>query len=211
MTMRFKYFVMIFAAIAIVAGCANEQPGNAKLEDGDWSNKLMSWSKMPEMAIDLNHDYTAAFHTSKGDFVIKLFADEAPLTVNNFVFLANEGYYNGTTFHRVVESYMIVGGDRESKGVRSPGYVIPDELNTGMKYEEGIIAMGNSGTPNSGGGQFFICTGPDAANLNKEPTYSIFGRVISGMDVVKAIAGAPVKDNVPVEPIVIESIVIHEL
>lgn len=193
----------------IVSGCGSKAPAGQSSNDA--GSKTAAWSKMPEMAIDLNHDYTASIRTSKGDFVIRLYADEAPLTVNNFVFLAREGYYDGLTFNRIVENYMVLTEEPNRKGTAGPGYVIPDELNTGLKYEEGIIAMANKGTPNSGGGQFFICTGDKALNLNQEPIYSIFGKVISGMDIVQAIADMPVKNNEPIEQIVIESIVIHEL
>lgn len=199
--------VIMIAAMALIAGCGGN---NKSGEDAGHEGKPISWSKMPEMAIDLNKSYTATVVTSKGQFTIKLFANEAPVTVNNFVFLAKERFYDGLTFHRVIESYMILGGDPKADGTGTPGYTIPAELDTDLKYEPGIVAMMNTGDPDTGGSQFFICTGDDAANLNQAPNYSIFGKVEGGMDVVRQIAKTPVKDSKPTETIIIESITIRE-
>ncbi|MGM0882695.1 MAG: peptidylprolyl isomerase [Bacillota bacterium] len=208
---RFHFFVALMAVVMLTAGCGTK--GDARLTAGnsaEASVKTMSWDKMPEMTIDLNKSYIAKFQTTKGDFTVKLFANEAPVTVNNFVFLARAGFYEGLSFHRIIESFMIQTGDPKGNGTGTPGYSIPDELSTELKYEEGIVAMANASEPNSGGSQFFICTGPDAANLNREPNYSIFGKVESGMDVVQAISKTPIKNNVPTEKIVIKLIVIAE-
>ncbi|RCW50985.1 peptidylprolyl isomerase [Paenibacillus prosopidis] len=208
---RFHFFVALIAVVMLTAGCGTK--GDARLTAGNGAEasvKTMSWDKMPEMTIDLNKSYIAKFQTTKGDFTVKLFANEAPVTVNNFVFLARAGFYEGLSFHRIIESFMIQTGDPKGNGTGTPGYSIPDELSKELKYEEGIVAMANASEPNSGGSQFFICTGPDAANLNREPNYSIFGKVESGMDVVQAISKTPIKNNVPTEKIVINSIVIAE-
>jgi cyclophilin family peptidyl-prolyl cis-trans isomerase len=178
----------------------------------------LTWSAPPEMAIDPSKQYEAVFETSEGSFTLELFAADAPGTVNNFVFLSRQHYYDGVTFHRIIETFMIQGGDPTGKGSGGPGYTIKDELNGPHKYEPGIVAMANSG-PDSGGSQFFICTGEDSRNLNSYPDYAIFGKVSSGMDIVTKIAKAPVVMNPgspdrspskPEQPIVINSIEIKE-
>ncbi|MFF2479448.1 peptidylprolyl isomerase [Paenibacillus sp. NPDC058071] len=200
---RLTVVAMLLAAAALIAGCGK---GSASSEH----HKTMKWDKMPEMTINLDKSYTAAFTTSKGDFTVKLLAEESPVAVNNFVFLVREGFYDGLTFHRVIESYMIQGGDPQGNGTGSPGYKIPDELDPDLKYETGIVAMANAGQPNTGGSQFFIGTGKDVGNLNQNPVYTIFGKVQDGMDTVLAIAKTPVKNTTPIEPVIIEKIVIQE-
>ncbi|MFC4809492.1 peptidylprolyl isomerase [Paenibacillus sp. GCM10023250] len=187
-------------------GASNAETGQPK-----------QWSEKPKMAIDPSKSYSATFSTNKGDFTIELYAKDAPETVNNFVFLSKEKFYDGVKFHRIIQSFMIQSGDPTGTGAGGPGYTIPDELNKGYKYEEGVIAMANTGQPNSGGSQFFICTGADAVNLNSMPNYTIFGKVTSGMDVVKAIAATPVTSNpatgeesAPTEDVTIQSISISE-
>ncbi|MWC28168.1 peptidylprolyl isomerase [Paenibacillus sp. MMS18-CY102] len=172
-------------------------------------------SKMPEMEIDPNKTYSAEFHTSKGDFSIDLFASDAPTTVNNFVYLAKQKFYDGVLFHRIIESFMIQTGDPTGTGSGGPGYNIPDELGSDHKYGLGTVAMANSGSPDSGGSQFFICTGPDCANLNLQPNYTIFGQVTEGMEAVLAIAKSPIIEDgeynsKPKEKITINSIDIKE-
>ncbi|MDQ0058047.1 peptidylprolyl isomerase [Paenibacillus harenae] len=206
MKASFAGLIVLLAAALTLAGCGGKSD-TGKVGD---TQKTMSWDKMPEMTIDLNKEYSATFVTSKGNFTVKLFANEAPVTVNNFIFLVNERFYEGLSFHRIIESYMIMAGDPKGDGTGTPGYTIPDELDTDLKYEPGVLAMMNASAPNTGGSQFFICTGDDAANLNQAPNYSIFGKVASGMDVVQAIAKTPVKDSKPADTIVIESIAIHE-
>lgn len=174
-----------------------------------------SWSSPPEMKIDPNKSYRATVTTSKGTFTIELFAKDAPKTVNNFVFLSKEGFYNDVTFHRIIQSFMIQTGDPLGNGTGGPGYKFEDELNTPYQYEPGIVAMANSGK-NTNGSQFFICTGEDSKNLNRQPNYTIFGKVIEGMDVVQKIAATPVKQgnepspSVPTEKVTIQSITITE-
>lgn len=193
--------IIILTAVAVLlSGCG---------KSGDSSQQ--KWDKMPEMAIDLNKQYSAKFTTSKGDFTVKLYAAESPVTVNNFVFLARNGYYDGLTFNSIIEAFMIQGGDPKGNGTGNPGYSIPDEFDTSIKFEPGVVAMMNSGKPNSGGSQFFICTGPDSVNLNQTPTYSIFGKVDSGMDTVLAIAKSPVNEkHVPKEKVIINTVTILE-
>lgn len=148
----------------------------------------------PAQVLDEDVGYTATFTTSCGDIVIELLADPAPETVNSFVFLAEEGYFDGTRIHRLDESIDVIqGGDPTGTGTGSPGYTIPDELTGNESYEPGTLAMANSG-PDSGGSQFFLITGPDGHNLDANPAYTIFGRVIEGMAVARRIQGLEIQD-----------------
>lgn len=174
----------------------------------------------PEVTNTMNR--TATFNTNKGTIVLELFEDKMPITTANFIKLAEEGYYNGTKFHRVIDGFMIQGGDSNTKGdnVNSygkggPGYTIQDEFVTDplLSNVRGTIAMANTGQPNSGGSQFFINTVDNLGlDWDKDPSSSkhpVFGRVIDGMDVVDAISGVAVGPlDLPVEPVVIESITI---
>ncbi|MCZ8513095.1 peptidylprolyl isomerase [Paenibacillus filicis] len=173
-----------------------------------------SWSKPPEMKIDQNKTYQATVTTSKGTFTIDLFPKDAPMTVNNFVFLSKEGFYNNLTFHRIIKTFMVQAGDPNGNGTGGPGYQFADELKTTHPYEPGIVAMANAG-PNTNGSQFFICTGEDSKALNRTPNYTVFGKVSQGMDVVQKIADTPVKSNggeasTPTEKVTIQSISITE-
>lgn len=151
------------------------------------------WSKAPDMMIDTNKTYQAEVTTSKGNFTIDLYAKEAPKTVNNFVFLSKEGFYNNVTFHRIIKTFMIQTGDPKGTGMGGPGYKFADELKTTHTYEPGTVAMANSG-PNTNGSQFFICSGADCASLNKMPNYSIFGKVTAdSMATITKIAETPVE------------------
>lgn len=142
------------------------------------------WNRAPEMALQPNTDYYATFHTAKGDVKIKLFADEAPITVNNFVFLARQGYFDGTTFHRVIKNFMVQGGDPTGTGTGGPGYKIKDEFHPTLRHDRpGILSMANAG-PNTGGSQFFITHIP-TPHLDRR--HAVFGEVVEGMDVVNAI------------------------
>ncbi|NOU96974.1 peptidylprolyl isomerase [Paenibacillus sp. LMG 31456] len=168
-----------------------------------------SWTTPPEMKIDAKKTYQATVATTKGTFKIDLFAKDAPKTVNNFVFLAKEGFYQDIIFHRVISTFMVQTGDPTGTGRGGPGYKFEDELKTPYKYEPGIVAMANSG-PNTNGSQFFICSGEDCKGLNKKPDYSIFGKVSEGMDVVQKIATTPVNGESPKEKIAIQSVTITE-
>ena len=142
----------------------------------------------PAMQIDKDKQYTATIQTDQGDIVVQLYADKAPLAVNNFVFLAKKGWYDGVTFHRVITDFMAQAGDPTGLGIGGPGYTFPNEI-TGLKFDkEGLLAMANAG-PDTNGSQFFITYGPapnlDAADPTKEAKYTIFGEVLSGMDVAR--------------------------
>jgi len=136
------------------------------------------------MALDPDKDYHANLHTEKGTVRIRLFAEEAPETVNNFVFLAREGYFDGTTFHRVIEGFMAQGGDPTGTGAGGPGYSIPDEFHPSLRHDRpGMLSMANRG-PNTGGSQFFIT---HVATPWLDDRHAVFGEVVEGMDVVNAI------------------------
>jgi cyclophilin family peptidyl-prolyl cis-trans isomerase len=145
----------------------------------------LSWNEPPELTIDPDLFYLATLRTAKGDVKIELFADRAPTTVNNFVFLAREGYYNNTTFHRVIPGFMAQGGDPTGTGAGGPGYTFEDEISHGLVFDQaGLLAMANSG-PNTNGSQFFITY---AATPWLNGFHTIFGKVVEGMDVVQALA-----------------------
>ncbi|MBD2862979.1 peptidylprolyl isomerase [Paenibacillus oceani] len=146
----------------------------------------------PAMTIDQEQTYEATITTTKGSFKVELFAKDAPKTVNNFVFLAKDGFYDNVLFHRIVQSFVIQTGDPTGTGRGGPGYEFEDELDNGHKYEIGTVAMANAGE-DTNGSQFFVCSGANCDNLNKNPNYSIFGKVSEGMEVVTAIAATPVE------------------
>ena len=158
----------------------------------------------PLMTIDPSASYTATIRTNKGLIVLELFPDSAPKTVNNFVFLAEEGFYNGLLFHRVIEQFMIQGGDPTGTGGSGPGYKFEDEIDSRRVFSEpGILAMANSG-PNTNGSQFFITTVP-TPHLNG--AHTIFGKILNGQEVADAISKVPKDQNGrPIEPITIETI-----
>jgi cyclophilin family peptidyl-prolyl cis-trans isomerase len=142
------------------------------------------WSTPPAMQIDPKKKYTAHMETDKGTMVIELFADKTPVTVNNFVFLAREGYYEGVIFHRVIANFMVQGGDPTGRGSGGPGYKFGDEFHPSLKHDkQGILSMANAG-PGTNGSQFFITHGP-TPHLNGKHT--VFGQVIEGLDVLMSI------------------------
>lgn len=149
------------------------------------------YSSAPQMTIDTNKTYTATMHTTLGDIVIDLRAKDAPITVNNFVFLARDKYYDGVTFHRIVPGFVIQGGDPKGDGTGGPGYQFADEPVKG-DYLKGTLAMANAG-PNTNGSQFFIVLDNLTGRLPKN--YNLFGAVTSGIDVVDKIAAVPIAVN----------------
>ena len=142
------------------------------------------WNKAPDLEIDLKKKYTATLHTDKGDIVVSLFADLVPTTVNNFVFLARQGYYNDTIFHRVINDFMVQGGDPTGTGMGGPGYKFRDEFHPKLRHNKpGILSMANAGA-GTNGSQFFITHVPTPWLDNK---HSVFGEVTGGMDVLMSI------------------------
>ena len=214
--------VLVLSTVLILSACGSkneteEHPQPTPESNAGTEQQSKSWKEAPAMAIDSNKKYTAKVSTSKGDFTIELFAKDAPITVNNFVFLAKEGFYNGITFHRIIETFMVQTGDPQGTGAGGPGYTIQDELGGPHKYEEGTVAMAKTTAPNSAGSQFFIGTGADIDSLNSMPNYPIFGKVSDGMDVVKKIAATPTElddfgreKSKPMDAVTIKTITITE-
>lgn len=152
-----------------------------------------------QLCIDPSKSYTATFDTTQGSFTVRLLADTAPGTVNNFVSLARWKYFDGTTCHRVIENFVVQCGDPTATGTGGPGYSFADELPGNGEYKIGSLAMANSG-PNTNGSQFFIITGDNGASL--PPSYSLFGEVVEGLDTAVAAMGAlfnpdPAANGVP--------------
>lgn len=206
------FILLIIAGVALYILIFSKAPSeNKPSEASSAANiKTIRYESQPAMTIDKNKKYTATFKTSKGDVVIELFVKETPIAVNNFVFLAREGFYDGTLFHRIVKGFMIQGGDPQGNGSGGPGYKFDDEKIT-RDYKRGILAMANSG-PNTNGSQFFIMH----KDYDLPKSYVIFGQVVKGLEVIDAIADVPTIDNgykeqsKPTEKITIDKISITE-
>ena len=142
------------------------------------------WKSPPAMSIDKTQKYQATMKTEKGDIVLELFADKTPVTVNNFVFLSKEGFYDGVIFHRVIANFMAQGGDPTGTGRGGPGYTFKDEFDPSLRHDKpGILSMANAG-PGTNGSQFFLTHVPTPWLDGK---HSVFGQVIGGMDVLMSI------------------------
>ena len=186
-------------ALFLLSGCS----GNAAQQQPSATNTDTYIAKLsnPDNPI-------AVFQTTKGTFAIELYRDKAPKTAQNFVDLTNNGFYNGLIFHRVIDGFMIQGGDPNGNGTGGPGYTIPDEFGEGLRHSsEGILSMANAG-PNTGGSQFFI-------TLDKTPWldghHAVFGKVIEGMEVVRAIGRVTTFSDRPISPIIIKKLTIENL
>jgi peptidylprolyl isomerase len=168
----------------------------------------MQWSTAPAMQLEDGKDYKARLTTSKGTMVVDLDEQGAPLTVNNFVFLATQGFYTNVPFHRIISGFMVQTGDPTGTGRGGPGYRFADEPVT-KDYVRGTVAMANAG-PDTNGSQFFICHADLTSRLQKN--YTIFGQVTEGLDVLDAIASVQVRPSAsgepssPVEPVTLESV-----
>jgi cyclophilin family peptidyl-prolyl cis-trans isomerase len=167
-----------------------------------------TYDKAPEVGIDTSKSYRAVMETSEGTVALELFAKQAPVTVNNFVFLARDGFYDGLSFHRVIGGFMIQGGDPEGTGRGGPGHTIPDEFHPELRHDaEGVLSMANAG-PNTGGSQFFITL---AATPWLDGRHSVFGRVTDGLDVVHAIGRVETDaGDRPLDPVVMQSVTVAE-
>ncbi len=164
------------------------------------------WNTQPAMQIDPKKKYKAHLQTDKGTMVIELFADKTPKTVNNFVFLAREGYYDGVIFHRVISNFMVQGGDPTGTGMGGPGYKFADEFHPSLKHDkQGVLSMANAG-PGTNGSQFFITHVPTPWLDGK---HTVFGQVVEGLDVLMSI---PVRDpnNRNAPAVSIQHVVIEE-
>ncbi len=193
------------AAIAQDQPCWTSEPS---MESG-----YPQWSEAPQMVIDGSKTYIATIETNHGSIVVELAAEEAPVTVNNFVCLARAGYYDFTLFHRIMNGFMIQGGDPTGTGSGDPGYQFEDELPSGeTPYVRGTLAMANAGA-NTNGSQFFIVHADQPAQF--PANYSIFGQVTEGLEVLDALASVPVIDqrgepSDPIPTVGIETITIAE-
>jgi cyclophilin family peptidyl-prolyl cis-trans isomerase len=159
------------------------------------------------MGIDAQKRYTAVMQTSKGSMTIALDPAAAPRTVNSFVFLARNGYYDGVVFHRIIPGFVVQGGDPTGTGRGGPGYKFADELPAAGRYEVGSLAMANSG-PNTNGSQFFIISGSDGVRL--PPSYSLFGKVVAGLETVAALDAVGSSGGSPKERVQIDSVTVTE-
>ena len=159
------------------------------------------------MGIDAQKRYTAVMQTSKGSMTIALDPAAAPRTVNSFVFLARNGYYDGVVFHRIIPGFVVQGGDPTGTGRGGPGYKFADELPPAGRYEVGSLAMANSG-PNTNGSQFFIISG--SAGVRLPPSYSLFGKVVAGLETVAALDAVGSSGGSPKERVQIDSVTITE-
>lgn len=188
------------ATVTPVTGPTNTAPANGP------------YKHPPAMTINIHHRYFADITTTDGAFTIKLLPNVAPITVNNFVFLARHHYYDHNIFHRIMAGFMIQTGDPTGTGFGGPGYTFKDEPVT-MKYRPGVVAMANHG-PNTNGSQFFIVTGPQASSL--PPAYTIFGKVIHGMKVVEKLSNTPVTQtpsgelSQPLKTVMMKKVIIRE-
>lgn len=217
----FTIFLFAFITIGIVYSYDRWYPSSfwpkikkvAVKESADKKEEIKKgekmYSKAPEMTIDSNKAYVATVKTSFGSIEIELFAKSAPKTVNNFVFLAKEKFYDNLPFHRIIKEFMIQGGCPKGDGTGDPGYKFDDEINADSpKLEKGILAMANSGA-NTNGSQFFIVTKDKTEWLDGKHTP--FGRVTKGMDVVSNIENAKTDTgDKPTEAIIIQNVVIEE-
>ena len=207
---------LIYLFLIFLLSCSNQNDISDQGLELESENKGESMSEekvynsAPDMNIDLSKNYTATLETNLGKIKIEFFVKDAPNTVNNFVSLSNDGYYNGVIFHRVINGFMIQGGDPSGTGHgdfgKYPGYEFEDELNNKIAYEKGIVAMANRG-PNTNGSQFFIMH----QDYPLPYQYTIFGKVVEGLDVVDKIANVQTGEaDKPIEDVVIETVVIAE-
>jgi len=171
------------------------------------SPQQRKFDEEPPMLIDTNKRYVATMVTSHGTMVIALDPLAAPKTVNSFVFLARYHYYDGIIFHRIIPGFVLQGGDPTGTGRGGPGYRFDDELPARGRYELGSLAMANAG-PNTNGSQFFVISGPSGIAL--PPQYSLFGKVVAGLDVVATIDAIGTSSGTPKETVTIESVTVTE-
>ena len=201
--------VLIVAGIiwTVIASQPPKTTGTSAAATGSCTPSTLQFASAPAMQIDVKKQYFATFKMAKGgEFVIQLFPDKAPITVNSFVFLANKGYYNCVTFHRVLEGFMAQGGDPTGTGNGGPGYSFVNEQNDLLFDKAGVVAMANAG-PDTNGSQFFIMFGPGSLS---ESDYTIFGQVTSGMDVVNSLTRRDPQQNPNFPGDTIESVTISE-
>ena len=190
--------VVLLMQVLLVAGCSSS-PATPTTPTTPESTPKQASSKKNSVA---------KFETSKGDFRVELAEDKAPITTKNFIDLVNKKFYDGLIFHRVIDGFMIQGGDPQGKGTGGPGYTIKDEFSPDLKHDTaGVLSMANAG-PNTGGSQFFITLAP-TPHLDKK--HAVFGKVITGLDVVQTIGKVKTGANdKPVEDVVVKKITIEQ-
>lgn len=214
-----KKVILLIGLSTVLAGCnlsvtqetnPTPTPGIYVQDTKKENTNMKQYSSVPAITIDQNKTYTAVMETTKGTMTFNLLVKETPVTVNNFVFLSRDGFYNGTKFHRIIKDFMIQGGDPLGNGTGGPGYKFNDEPIT-RDYKKGTLAMANSGS-NTNGSQFFIIHKDYPLPKN----YVIFGEPTGGLEVLDTIANTPVVDNgigessKPTEDVLIESVAIEE-
>ncbi len=210
--MKNLHVIIAFFAVIILLGYLYVTSGTAQKSQSETkgAQAVKNKSNPPPMNIDKTKTYTAVLKTTEGDITVQLNASKVPVTVNNFVTLAKKGFYNNTIFHRVIKGFMIQGGDPKGDGTGGPGYTFEDEP-FDDEYKRGTIAMANAG-PDTNGSQFFIMH----QDYDLPPNYTIFGKVVSGIEVVDKIAEAQVstsetgEKSKPVNPVKVTSVEISE-
>ena len=204
--------ISLFIFLVFIYCGTNE--ADLEIDNTPMEEEIMAYDKTyknpPEFSIDVNKSYSAEINTTSGLMTVELFTDIAPNTVNNFVALSEDGYYNNIIFHRVIKDFMIQGGDPSGTGHgemgKYPGYEFGDELNNPMPYEKGILAMANRG-PNTNGSQFFIMH----SDYPLPYQYTIFGKVTQGLDVIDQIAMVETDaSDKPLSDVIINSITIKD-
>ena len=211
-----KKFIIIFLLLSFCSSGNEKTVDEAEVQidtttttiGEEMSDKI--YDKQPEMNINTNSSYTAVIKTNLGDMTVEFFTDDAPITVNNFISLSKDGYYDNVIFHRVISGFMIQGGDPSGTGHgdygKYPGYKFDDELNNQRPYEKGILAMANAG-PNTNGSQFFIMH----VDYPLPYSYTIFGQVVDGFDVIDKIASVETDSaDKPTTDVVISTVEITE-
>jgi cyclophilin family peptidyl-prolyl cis-trans isomerase len=202
--------IALLLAVVLLVGCSAGETGSASCSGAGGKPVSKQYSQPPAMSIDPNKTYQATLSTSMGDIKVQLLAKDAPMAVNNFVFLAREKFYDCVKFHRVIKGFMIQGGDPTGTGRGGPGYRFNDELANAPRggYKKGTLAMANAG-PNTNGSQFFIMD----ADYPLPPQYVAFGQVTEGQDIVAKIASVPAggpERSTPNEDVLINSVTIEE-
>ncbi len=186
--------VMLIAALILTVSCSSSSSNNSPLPTRTtMSSTKKTYTSPPPMIIDTNKQYTAVIETNKGKLVLELFAKDVPKTVNNFVFLAREGFYDGVAFHRVIPGFMAQGGDPTGTGSGGPGYKFADEF-TSHKHVAGALSMANAG-PDTNGSQFFITYAPQP---HLDGKHSVFGQLTEGMDVLQKLVNGDVMQKVTI-------------
>jgi peptidyl-prolyl cis-trans isomerase B (cyclophilin B) len=225
--MRHLRFLLLLAAIALIAGCGSSDKKKAKAEKTATPEATVAATgcrkvdapkgkgagdlKKPTTGLDPKKTYTAVVKTSCGAFEIALDVKRAPKTAASFVYLAKQGFFDGTTFHRIVPGFVIQGGDPLGNGTGGPGYTVVEAPPKSLHYTRGVVAMAKGGTEPAGasGSQFFVVTGEDAGLT---PDYALLGKVTKGQDVVDTIGTTPTDPSteMPINPVVIESVTVQE-